>query len=110
MMFNWNVLYKEIVDQLAAGKLKMGQRWNWGLQENCVGLSPWGKNVPGEVVNKVETIKMNWINDELDMWYPFSNGVTKQDGSTIPVGVIKRPELETMDFFVKGVASPFPVK
>ena len=24
--------------------------------------------------------------------------------------VIKRPELETMDFFVKGVASPFPVK
>ena len=110
MMFNWNVLYKEIVDQLAAGKLKMGQRWNWGLQENCVGLSPWGKNVPGEVVNKVETIKMNWINDELDTWYPFSEGVTKQDGSTIPAGVLKRPELETMQYFVKGVKSPFPVK
>ena len=109
MMFNWNVLYKEIVDQLAAGKLKMGQRWNWGLKENCVGLSPWGKNVPGEVVNKVETIKMNWINDDLDEWYPFSQGITKQNGSTIKAGVIKRPELETMDFFVKGVSSPFPL-
>ena len=59
MMFNWNVLYKHIVDQLAAGKLQMNQKVNWGLQQNCVGLSPWGKNVPGEVVNVVETIKMN---------------------------------------------------
>ena len=109
MMFNWNVLYKHIVDQLASGKLKMGQRWNWGLKENCVGLSPWGKNVPGEVVNKVETIKMNWINDELDEWYPFSQGVVKQDGTIVPAGKIKRPELESMQYFVQGVASKFPV-
>ncbi len=110
MMFNWNVLYKKILDQLRDGKLKMDQRWNWGLQENCVGLSPWGKNVPGEVINKVETVKMNWINDEMDTWYPFSQGVTKQDGTKIEAGVLKRPELETMQYFVKGVASPFPIK
>ena len=109
MMFNWNVLYKEIVDRLAAGKLKMGQRWNWGLQENCVGLSPWGKNVPGEIVNKVETVKMDWINDKLDTWYPFSQGVTKQDGTKIKAGVIKRPELETMQYFVEGVVTQFPI-
>ena len=36
MMFNWNLLYKHIVDQLAEGKLKMGQRWAWGLDKNCV--------------------------------------------------------------------------
>jgi len=110
MMFNWNVLYKEIVDQLAGGNLKMGQRWNWGLQENCVGLSPWGKNVPGEVVNKVETVKMDWINDNMDIWYPFSQGVTKQDGTKVPAGTIKRPELETMQYYVKGVVVPFPIK
>jgi len=110
MMFNWNVLYKEIMDQLKDGKLKMNQRWNWGIEKNCVGLSPWGKNVPGEVVNRVETVKMNWINDDLDTWYPFSEGVTKQDGTKIEAGVIKRPELETMQFFVKGVSSQFPVK
>ena len=31
MMFSWNVLYKHILDQLAAGKLKMDQsrRYNY---------------------------------------------------------------------------------
>ena len=61
----------------------MGQRWNWGLDKNCVGLSPWGKNVPGEVVNKVETVKMDWVNDKMGTYYPFDQGVTKQDGSKI---------------------------
>ena len=110
MMFNWNLLYKHIVDQLAEGKLKMGQRWAWGLDKNCVGLSPWGKNVPGEVVNKVETVKMDWVNDKMGTYYPFDQGVTKQDGSKIKAGVLARPELETMQFFVKGVTSKFPVK
>ena len=110
MMFNWNVLYKHIVDQLAEGKLQMGQRWAWGLQENCVSLSPWGKNVPGEVVNKVETIKMQWIQDDLGTYFPFDQGITKADGSTVSKGEIARPQLETMQYFVKGVASPFPVK
>ena len=110
MMFNWNVLYKHIVDQLAAGKLKMNQRWNWGLKENCVGLSPWGKNVPGSVVNKVETVKMEWINDNMDEWYPFSQGITKKDGTKIPAGKIKRPELETMQYFVKGIVNKFPTQ
>ena len=110
MMFNWNVLYKHIVDQLAEGKLQMGQRWAWGLQENCVSLSPWGKNVPGEVVNKVETIKMQWIQDDLGTYFPFDQGITKVDGSTISKGEIARPQLETMQYFVKGVVSPFPGK
>ncbi len=108
MMFNWNVLYKHIVDQLAAGKLKMGQRYSWGLKENCVGLSPWGVNVPGAVVNHVETIKMNWINDEMDIYFPFSQGVTKKDGTKIPANTIKRHALETMDFFVEGIVNKFP--
>ena len=110
MMFNWNVLYKTIVDQLAEGNLKMGQRWAWGLQKNCVGLSPWGKNVPGDVVNKVETVKMNWINDEMGTYFPFDQGITKADGSKIGPGKLARPELETMQYFVKGVVSPFPIK
>ena len=110
MMFNWNVLYKEIVDRLRDGKLKMDQRWNWGLQKNCVGLSPWGENVPGKVVNHVETVKMDWINDKYDMWYPFSQGITKQDGTSINAGIIKRPELETMQYYVKGVVTQFPIK
>ena len=52
---------------------------------------------------------MNWINDELDEWYPFSSGFTKQDGEKVPEGVIKRPELETMMYYVDGVTGKFPV-
>ena len=103
MMFNWNVLYKHIVDQLAAGKLQMNQKVNWGLQQNCVGLSPWGVNVPGKVVNVVETIKMDWIGDKYDAFFPFSKGVTKQDGTKIPAGEIKRQQLDTMNYYVEGV-------
>jgi len=103
MMFNWNVLYKHIVDQLAAGKLQMNQKVNWGLQQNCVGLSPWGENVPGKVVNVVENIKMDWIGDKYDAFFPFSRGVTKQDGTKIPAGEIKRHQLDTMQYYVEGV-------
>jgi len=103
MMFNWNVLYKHIVDQLAAGKLKMNQKINWGLKQNCVGLSPWGVNVPGKVINAVENIKMDWINDKMDNHFPFSQGITKQDGSKIPAGEIKRQQLDTMQYYVEGV-------
>jgi basic membrane lipoprotein Med (substrate-binding protein (PBP1-ABC) superfamily) len=103
MMFNWNVLYKHIVDQLAAGKLKMNQKINWGLKQNCVGLSPWGVNVPGEVVNAVETIKMDWINDKMDNHFPFSLGITKQDGTKVVAGEIKRQQLDTMNYYVEGV-------
>jgi hypothetical protein len=53
---------------------------------------------------------MDWVNDKMGTYYPFDQGVTKQDGSKIKAGVLARPELETMQFFVKGVTSKFPVK
>ena len=84
-MFNWNLFYKSVMDSVAAGTWKVNRSF-WGLKENCVGLSPWGPNVPGEVVNKVETVKMNWINDEMDDDFPFSAGFTKQDGTVVKAG------------------------
>jgi hypothetical protein len=39
----------------------------------------------------------------MDEFHPFSLGVTKRDGSTVPAGEIKRGELDTMSYFVKGV-------
>jgi hypothetical protein len=74
-----------------------------GLKQNCVALSPWGVNVPGKVVNTVETVKTSWLDDNMDEFHPFSAGVTKRDGSTVPAGEIKRGELDTMNYFVKGV-------
>jgi hypothetical protein len=59
-------------------------------------------------VNAVETFKMDWINDKYDDSFPFSAGITKQDGTKIPAGVINRPELESMQYFVKGIVNKFP--
>jgi basic membrane lipoprotein Med (substrate-binding protein (PBP1-ABC) superfamily) len=103
MMFNWNLMYKHIADSVANETWKPGQRLNWGLQENCVGMSPWGVNVPGKVVNHVENLQMDWVNDKMDRFFPFSAGVTKQDGTKVPAGAIKRHELDTMNFYVEGV-------
>ena len=115
VIFNWNLLYKHIVDNLAAGTLQMGQRYFWGLKEGCVGLSPWGLDVPQAVSNHVDTIKMNWINDLQetdgnhwdDLW-PFSAGYNKRDGTPVAAGSIDRHQLETMAYYVEGIANPFP--
>ena len=58
----------------------------------------------------MQRVNSRWVNDKMGTYYPFDQGVTKQDGSKIEAGVLARPELETMQFFVKGVTSEFPVK
>ena len=116
VIFNWNLLYKEIVDNLAAGKLEMGQRYFRGLKEGCAALAPWGFDVPQEVSNHVDTVKMNWINDlqetngqHWDELWPFSAGYNKQDGTVIKAKSIDRHQLETMQYYVEGVKNPFPI-
>ena len=103
MMFHWSGLYQQLVSEVANGTWTPNRRLNLGLKQNCVALSPWGVNVPGKVVNTVETIKTAWLDDELDDFYPFSAGVTKRDGTGVPPNTIKRGELDTMDYFVQGV-------
>jgi len=115
VIFNWNLLYKHILDNLAAGKLDMGQRYFWGMKEGCAALSPWGLDVPQEVSNHVDTIKMNWINDMQetdgkhwdDLW-PFSGGYNKQDGTPVAAGSVDRHQLETMGYYVEGIVPNFP--
>ena len=103
MMFHWSGLYQQLVSEVANGTWTPNRRLNLGLKQNCVALSPWGVNVPGKVVNTVETIKTAWLDDELDDFYPSSAGVTKRDGTGVPPNTIKRGELDTMNYFVQGV-------
>jgi basic membrane protein A len=115
VIFNWNLLYKEIVDKLAAGKLEMGQKYFRGLKEGCAALSPWGLEVPQEVSNHVDTLKMRWINDmqetngqHWDELWPFSGGYNKRDGTPVAAGSVDRHQLDTMGYYVEGIAQPFP--
>ena len=109
VIFNWNLLYKHILDNMAAGTLQMGQRYFWGMKEGCAALSPWGLEVPQEVSNHVDTLKMEWINDmRWDDQWPFSGGYNKQDGTSVAAGSIDRHQLETMQYYVEGIVNPFP--
>ena len=103
MMFHWSGLYQQLVSEVANGTWTPNRRLNLGLKQNCVALSPWGVNVPGKVVNTVETVKTSWLDDNMDDFYPFSLGVTKRDGTKVPANTIKRGELDTMGYFVQGV-------
>ena len=103
MMFHWSGLYQQLVNEVANGTWTPNRRLNLGLKQNCVALSPWGVNVPGKVINAVETVKTAWLDDEMDQFYPFSLGVTKRDGTKVPANTIKRGELDTMQYFVQGV-------
>ena len=103
MMFHWSGLYQRLVSEIADGTWTPNRRLNLGLKQNCVALSPWGVNVPGKVINAVETVKTAWLDDEMDQFYPFSLGVTKRDGTKVPANTIKRGELDTMQYFVQGV-------
>ena len=103
MMFHWSGLYQQLVSEVANGTWTPNRRLNLGLKQNCVALSPWGVNVPGKVVNAVETVKTSWLDDNMDQFHPFSLGVTKRDGTKVPANSIKRGELDTMNYFVQGV-------
>ena len=38
-----------------------------------------------------------------DAFFPFSQGITKQDGTKVAAGEIKRQQLDTMNYYVEGV-------
>ena len=46
----------------------------------------------------------------MDDDFPFSAGFTKQDGTAVKAGEVGRKGIETMQYWVKGVISDFPVK
>jgi basic membrane protein A len=105
-MFNWDVYYSHVMKSVEDGTWEVDTPF-WGMEKGCVDLSPWGPNVPTEVVNIVESEKKKFVLEKYDASFPFSAGFTKQDGTVVPAGM-GRSGIESMDFFVDGVISPMP--
>ena len=104
-MFNWDVYYKHVMESVENGTWKVDTP-SWGMEKGCVDLSPWGPNVPESVKYHVESEKRQFISEKYDASFPFSAGFTKQDGTVIESGM-GRDGIETMDYFVEGVTTPF---
>jgi len=100
-MFNWDVYYKHVMKSVEDGTWKVDTPF-WGMEKGCVGLSPWGPNVPDEVVQIIEREKQRFKSEEYDAAYPFSAGYTKQDGTVVPPGQT-RADIDSMSYYVDGV-------
>jgi len=100
-MFNWDVYYKHVMKSVEDGTWEVDTPF-WGMEKGCVGLSPWGPNVPEEVVKIIEREKQRFETEEYDAAYPFSAGYTKQDGTVVPPGQT-RTDIDSMSYYVDGV-------
>jgi basic membrane protein A len=100
-MFNWDVYYKHVMKSVEDGTWEVDTPF-WGMEKGCVGLSPWGPNVPDEVVQIIEREKQRFKSEEYDAAYPFSAGYTKQDGTVVPPGQT-RADIDSMSYYVDGV-------
>ena len=100
-MFNWDVYYKHVMKSVEDGTWEVDTPF-WGMEKGCVGLSPWGPNVPEEVVKIIEREKQRFKSEEYDAAYPFSAGYTKQDGTVVPPGQT-RADIDSMSYYVDGV-------
>jgi basic membrane protein A len=105
-MFNWEVYYSHVMKSVEDGTWKVDTPF-WGMKEGCVGLSPFGPNVPADVKENILNEKQKFVDMVYDESYPFSAGFTKQDGTVVEPGMT-REGIESMDFFVKGVVTDYP--
>lgn len=100
-MFNWDVYYKHVMKSVEDGTWEVDTPF-WGMEKGCVGLSPFGPNVPEEVVDIIEYEMSKFVSEEYDAAYPFSAGYTKQDGTVVPPGQT-RADIDSMSYYVDGV-------
>ena len=100
-MFNWDVYYKHVMKSVEDGTWQVDTPF-WGMEKGCVGLSPFGPNVPEEVVDIIEYEMSKFVSEEYDAAYPFSAGYTKQDGTVVPPGQT-RADIDSMSYYVDGV-------
>lgn len=100
-VWNWTPIYKEIVEEVKAGKFKSRDIW-YGLEKGVVGLSPFGPMVPEKIKEKVLKIKEEIKKGKFKV---FTGPIKDQQGKIrIPAGkVASDQELLGMDWFVEGV-------
>ncbi len=100
-VWNWEILYKQIVRQVQNGTWKSERFW-WGLKKGLVDISPFGKAVSAKTQKKVLAVKKEIIQNRKRI---FAGPVVDFDGKIrIPANhKITDSELLSMDWFVQGV-------
>lgn len=105
-VFNWEVFYKMVAQQVHQGTWKSSQYWD-GMKEGVVGLAPFGPMVPQAVRDLVERKKAEISSGEFDVFH----GPIKDQAGNVRVPAGKRmsnEEMLGMNFLVEGVVGKIP--
>lgn len=108
--WNWSDLFVDMVKTAQEGNFKGSKydgKFRGTLADNVVKMSPFGANVPADVVQFVEDRKVELLNGTLN---PFKGPVKDQTGAVrIKEGELLTVEqLEGMDYLVEGVIGSIP--
>ncbi len=105
-IWNWGVLYKKIVEDVAAGAWKSSDIW-WGMKEGLLDLAPYGKMVPEDVRALVDAKKAEIIAGEFDVFVgPIQDNQGKE---RVAAGqVMTDEEKRAFDWLVAGVVGEIP--
>ncbi len=105
-VWDWSPIVTKIAEDLHNGTWEPEEIW-WGLETGVVGLSPYGKMVPDELIAKIEAKKQEIIDGKFVV---FGGEIKDQNGNiVIPEGVVPTDdELLSQYFLVQGVVGSLP--
>ncbi|MFW5489844.1 MAG: BMP family ABC transporter substrate-binding protein [Desulfovibrio sp.] len=100
-IWNWGVMYKDIIEQVKAGTWKSEQLW-WGIDKGVVDIAPYGPMVPESVKTTTEEAKAQLLAGEIKV---FQGPLMDQSGAVkVEKGkTLTDPEILGMNWFVKGI-------
>lgn len=103
---NWGPYYVDVVQSVIDGTWESG-RYYGGLAEGMVDLAPFGKNVPEDIVEKVEAKKQELIDGSFEV---FTGPILDQTGELrVEEGSsMSQDEILSMDWFVQGIKGTIP--
>jgi basic membrane protein A and related proteins len=103
---NWEVLYKKVTDEVAAGTWKSGDLW-WGVKEGAINIADFGPAVPADVKKLAEERRDAIKAGKL---HPFAGPIKDQSGKVFVAAgkTYSDGDLKKMNFYVEGVEGAIP--
>ncbi|MEN9775151.1 MAG: hypothetical protein RL322_2221 [Pseudomonadota bacterium] len=105
---HWGAYYIRTINEAIAGTWKPGNLWG-GFKDGMVKLAPLNPAVPGDVRERVAKVEAGLT---AGTFHPFSGSILDQEGKE-RLGAGKTMDdntLNSMDYYVQGVASRLPKK
>lgn len=103
---NWIVLYKKVMDEVAAGTWKSSDMW-WGIKEDAVKIGNFSPRIPADVkklvTERIDSIKAGKL-------HPFMGPIKDQSGKVFLAAgkIYSDADLKKMNFYVQGVDGSIP--